>query len=174
MPGWRVEPFATIITSPPTAGPHLRDSKSSPMSSDGPKTPDTLPGITLTTPSPCSRNRSEQMQAMGSPLPGSAHANAPVFGGPLDLGIGNKESVNSHKPSSSRPLALFRSRSTRDELQGSSLVRQFIQGPIMPRHAYPEDHNLGSPISMGNPSRQRESNVLPVHKRQKVDAASKS
>lgn len=172
VPSWRSVTPAMTLTSPPISGQQVRDSRSSPGSSDGPKTPDTLPGITLTTPSPCSRNRNEQMQAMGSPLPGTADVDRSVFGGPLDVGMRNEKSNTSKELSSSRPSTLFRSRSGWDEIPSPSLVRQFIQGPTVTRHAHPDFSNLGSPIAVVDPSRQCEDNLAPAHKRQKVDPAS--
>jgi hypothetical protein len=172
--GGRAVTPAMTLTSPPIAGQQLRDSRSSPGSSDGPKTPDTLPGITLTTPSPCSRNRNEQMQAMGSPLPGTADVDRSAFGGPLDVGLQNEKSSTSKKLSSSRPSTLFRSRSGWDETESPSLVRQFIQGPTVPRHAHSDLSNLGSPVAIADSSRQCEDNLAPAHKRQKVDPVSES
>jgi hypothetical protein len=104
---------------------------SSPASSDGPETPEAVPGITLTSPSPSSRNRDKQMKEMGSPTPGS-DIPAGQFGELLTMArppgsIGKRASPGNKNV---RPAPLYRSRTASDGFPNTSIVAQFMNGPV--------------------------------------------
>jgi len=144
-------------------------SSSSPPSSEGPRTPEAPPGITLTSPSPCGQNRNEQMKAMGSPTPGSDDRPA-AFGGLLDFGTDTRE-VQSKPRRMNRPTPLLRSRSTWDETQAPSMIAQFIQGPPLARGPANDITPLCSARISAKKSDQLSKDQTPHAKRQKVQAA---
>lgn len=87
---------------------------------NAPATPETTPGITLTSPSP-SRNRAQQMKEMGSPTPGS---NTEMDG----ASFGEVLTIAPPKSKLTRPSPMARSRSTTGCHRGPSAISQFMLG----------------------------------------------
>lgn len=141
---------------------------SSPPSSEGPRTPEAPPGITLTSPSPCGQNRNEQMKAMGSPTPGSDDRPG-VFGGMLDFGTAAPHSQELPRKKN-RPAPLLRSRSTWDETQKPSMIAQFLQGPALARSLEKDSAQTRPAQTPTNHAGQQTGDRTPVAKRQKVQA----
>lgn len=161
-------PTSTVNTTPPPifALPRGRVSGSSPLSSEGPKTPEAPPGITLTSPSPCGRHRNEQMRGMGSPIPGSDDRPG-AFGGLLDFAAGTADKPDAPRRKN-RPSPLMRSRSTWDESQTPSMVAQFIQGPPL-FQTIEHDLNRSQPLRVSEHRTDTSSQgQTPFAKRQKV------